>query len=76
MLHPILKSRVVGIVRANYIFSDVLKKLKEDGCMEKISSETHKVLMSTPLKCNQCSFEPKNMPQLKQHLLTHIKQDM
>ncbi|XP_023934198.1 aprataxin [Bicyclus anynana] len=54
-------------------FDDLLKKLEQDGCIERISNETHKALMSTPLKCNQCSFEPKNMPQLKQHLLSHVK---
>ncbi|XP_034831517.1 aprataxin [Maniola hyperantus] len=54
-------------------YENLLKRLKEDGCIERIPSETHKALMSTPLKCNQCGFEPKNMPQLKQHLLTHLK---
>ncbi|CAH2239286.1 jg6866 [Pararge aegeria aegeria] len=53
-------------------YEDLLRKLKENGCIERISSDMHKGLISTPLKCNQCSFEPKNIPQLKQHLLTHL----
>ncbi|CAH2091060.1 unnamed protein product [Euphydryas editha] len=55
------------------LYEDLINNLTKDGCIEKMSNETHKSLMSTPLKCNQCSFEPKNMPQLKQHLLIHIK---
>ncbi|XP_026499208.2 aprataxin [Vanessa tameamea] len=54
-------------------YEELIKKLTEDGYIQKISNDTHKILMSLPLKCNQCSFEPKNMPQLKQHLLSHIK---
>ncbi|XP_047534938.1 aprataxin [Vanessa atalanta] len=54
-------------------YEELIKKLTEDGYIQKISNDTHKTLMSLPLKCNQCSFEPKNMPQLKQHLLSHIK---
>ncbi|CAF4925180.1 aprataxin [Pieris napi] len=54
-------------------YKDVLNKLKEDGLIDKMSPETHKSFMSIPLKCNQCDFEPKTMPQLRQHLLTHVQ---
>ncbi|KAJ8716054.1 hypothetical protein PYW08_013339 [Mythimna loreyi] len=54
-------------------YADVLEELKEKGCIEKMSPELHKSLMSTELQCNQCSYKPKNMPQLKEHLLTHQK---
>lgn len=54
-------------------FSDVLRELKENGLIQKMPSETHKKLMSTELQCNQCSYKPKNMPQLKEHLLSHSK---
>lgn len=56
-----------------FYFADVLKELKEKGCIEKMSPELHKSLMATELQCNQCTYKPKNMPQLKEHLLTHIK---
>ncbi|VVD03177.1 unnamed protein product [Leptidea sinapis] len=52
-------------------YKDVLRSLKDNGHVEKISTEKHKTLMSTPLKCNQCEFVPKNMPDLKKHLLSH-----
>lgn len=54
-------------------FLGILKELKENGSIQKISNETHKKLMSIELQCNQCSYKPKNMPQLKEHLLTHCK---
>ncbi|CAG4950040.1 unnamed protein product [Colias eurytheme] len=74
MISPCLKTKIHWNSFTTKFFlpyKDVLKKLKEDGYIDKISPEAHKKFMSTPLKCNQCDFEPKNMPQLKQHLLTH-----
>ncbi|OWR42194.1 aprataxin [Danaus plexippus plexippus] len=56
-------------------YDDLLKTLEEDGVIQKISSDTHKSLLSQPLKCNQCEFTPKNMPQLKQHLLSHVNKN-
>lgn len=61
------------VINKYNIFTDVLNKLKEDGSIDKMSPETHKSFMSIPLKCNQCDFEPKTMPQLRQHLLTHVQ---
>lgn len=52
-----------------------MKKIKQDGSIDKMSSETHKALMSTPLRCNQCNFEAKTMPQLKKHLLSHSEEE-
>lgn len=54
-------------------FADVLEELKLNGTIKKISNDEHKSLMSSPLKCNQCDHIPKNMPQLKEHLLSHVK---
>uniref|UniRef100_A0A2A4J3D9 HIT domain-containing protein n=1 Tax=Heliothis virescens TaxID=7102 RepID=A0A2A4J3D9_HELVI len=53
-------------------YADVLEELKKNGCINKMSPELHKSLMATELKCNQCTFKPKNMPELKEHLLKHI----
>lgn len=63
----------LGITEVLCFISDLLKTLKEKGCINKMSSEEHKLLINTPLQCNQCTFKPKNMPQLKEHLLSHIK---
>lgn len=52
-----------------------MKKIKEDGSIDKMPSETHKELMSSPLKCNQCNFEAKSIPKLKEHLLSHCEED-
>ncbi|XP_038223501.1 aprataxin [Zerene cesonia] len=74
MISPCLKTKLHwNSFTTNFFlpYQDVLRKLKEDGHIEKISPEAHKKFMSTPLKCNQCNFEPKNMPQLKQHLVSH-----
>ncbi|XP_050351632.1 aprataxin [Nymphalis io] len=76
MISPSLKTKIHwnSFTTSFFIpYEDLMRKLNENGFIQKISNETHKLLMSSPLKCNQCSFEPKNMPQLKQHLLTHIK---
>lgn len=53
--------------------TDVLEELKKNGSIKKVSSDEHKKLTSIPLKCNQCDHMPKNVPQLKEHLLSHVK---
>ncbi|CAH0398797.1 unnamed protein product [Chilo suppressalis] len=53
-------------------YEDILKELKETGSIKKISPDLHKKLLATPLQCNQCSFKPKNMPDLKDHLMSHM----
>ncbi|XP_053606621.1 aprataxin [Plodia interpunctella] len=76
MVSPCLKTKVHwNSFTTNFFipYQDALKELKESGSIKKISSELHKSLMATDLVCNQCDFKPKNMPQLKEHLLTHIK---
>ncbi|XP_026762665.1 aprataxin [Galleria mellonella] len=76
MISPCLKTKVHWnsfTTRFFIPYQDVLKGIKEDGGIKKISNELHKSLMSTELICNQCNFKPKNMPQLKEHLLTHVK---
>ncbi|KAG6444824.1 aprataxin [Manduca sexta] len=54
-------------------YEDVLQELKKDGLVKKMPPEIHKNFMAAPIKCNQCSYEPKNMPNLKEHLLSHTK---
>lgn len=45
--------------------------LEMDGKIKKPDEYQVKKLLSTELKCNQCDYSPKNMPDLKNHLLTH-----
>ncbi|KAG7295994.1 hypothetical protein JYU34_021088 [Plutella xylostella] len=74
MISPSLKTKIHWNSFTTDFFipvDDIIKELKENGMLKPISKELHKSLMGTPLKCNQCSFEPKNMPNLKEHLLTH-----
>ncbi|XP_012223469.1 aprataxin [Linepithema humile] len=52
--------------------SDVCRQLRETGEVKKIPTETWKDYLNTNLKCHKCSTQPKNMPDLKRHLLTHI----
>ncbi|CAH2039519.1 unnamed protein product, partial [Iphiclides podalirius] len=76
MVSPCLKTKVHWNSFTTTFFKpyeNVLKELKEKGCITKIENDIHKNLMSTPLKCNQCNYVPKNMPQLKDHLVSHIK---
>jgi len=52
--------------------SDVCRQLREEGEIKKISPQRCTEYLSTKLKCHICSTQPKNMPDLKRHLLTHI----
>lgn len=53
-----------------FIGSDqVLDMLKDQG---QIQTEDCKDLLKKDLHCNQCSHKPKNIPDLKQHLKSHI----
>ncbi|CAH1638648.1 unnamed protein product [Spodoptera littoralis] len=56
-------------------YADVLEELKEKGCITKMAPELVLSFKSSELQCNQCSYKPKTMPQLKEHLLTHIKKE-
>ncbi|CAD0200879.1 unnamed protein product [Chrysodeixis includens] len=76
MVSPCLKTKIHYNSFTTQFFrpyADILEELKENGCIKKMSPELHKSLMSTELQCNQCTYKPKNMPQLKEHLLTHFK---
>lgn len=48
------------------------KELEKTGKIQRITESRAKELLSTPLKCNSCNIKPKNIPDLKQHLLTHV----
>lgn len=75
MVSPCLKTKIHWNSFTTSFFrpyEDVLNELQENGAIKRISPELHKSLMSTELQCNQCSHKPKNMPQLKEHLLGHI----
>lgn len=50
----------------------VLDELEEKGNIQKPPEDYIKKLLATSLKCNSCEYFPKSMPDLKQHLLTHI----
>ncbi|KOB69282.1 Aprataxin [Operophtera brumata] len=74
MISPCLKTKIHWNSFTTEFFlpyDDVLRELKENGSIQKMTSESHKKLMSTELQCNQCSYKPKNMPQLKEHLRSH-----
>lgn len=50
----------------------MLRQLHEKGEIEKVSPERCKDYLNTQLKCHKCTLQPKNMPALKKHILTHI----
>ncbi|XP_046398848.1 aprataxin [Ischnura elegans] len=53
--------------------SSIIAELEKNGCIKRMASKTAESLLATPLKCHKCSLEPKTMPQLKTHLMTHFK---
>ncbi|XP_050448242.1 aprataxin [Cataglyphis hispanica] len=52
--------------------SDVSRQLHEEGEVKNISPQKCKDYLNTQLKCHKCTLQPKNMPALKRHILTHI----
>ncbi|KOC63466.1 Aprataxin [Habropoda laboriosa] len=52
--------------------SEICNQLREKGELEKLKSEESSLYLHTPLKCHKCSTAPKNMPDLKKHLLIHL----
>ncbi|CAH0547720.1 unnamed protein product [Brassicogethes aeneus] len=52
---------------------EVIKSLEDNGKVVLPSKEECKKFMETPLKCHKCSVIPKNMPDLKKHILTHLE---
>jgi aprataxin len=59
----------------NTAFLVPIEKVKSDleqfGAAQKLSTEEIKDLLNTKLSCNTCGYNPKHMPDLKKHLLTH-----
>ncbi|EZA58953.1 hypothetical protein DMN91_011038 [Ooceraea biroi] len=53
--------------------SDVCRQLREAGEIKKVSTADSKAYLDTKLKCHKCSEQPRNMPELKRHLSTHVK---
>lgn len=53
-------------------FSDLQSELEKRGKIRRISDSKAKWFLSTPLKCNSCDAKPKNIPDLKKHLKTHV----
>ncbi|XP_043248604.1 aprataxin-like [Colletes gigas] len=53
---------------------DICNQLHVNGELKKLKSEDSAVYLNTPLKCHKCPATPKNMPDLKKHLLTHLAQ--
>lgn len=51
---------------------DVLKSLESDGKVKLPSHEQCKQYLETHLKCHQCSYTPKNIPDLKKHIANHL----
>lgn len=52
--------------------ADICNQLREKGELKKIDTEISAQYLQTPLKCHKCPAGPKNMPDLKRHLLTHL----
>uniref|UniRef100_A0A182VY43 Aprataxin C2HE/C2H2/C2HC zinc finger domain-containing protein n=1 Tax=Anopheles minimus TaxID=112268 RepID=A0A182VY43_9DIPT len=51
----------------------VVEKLRESESIHRPSSYYIMQLLETPLRCNQCSFRPRNFANLKQHLQQHME---
>nr|XP_023014037.1 aprataxin [Leptinotarsa decemlineata] len=53
--------------------NEVLSSLQKYGKVTIPSKETCKSYMDSPLKCHKCSYEPKNLPDLKKHIVAHLE---
>lgn len=53
--------------------TDICNQLRERGALRKIDHQTYAQHLQTPLKCHKCPATPKNMPDLKRHLTTHLQ---
>lgn len=51
---------------------DVIKELEETGTVQ-VDRSKFEDYLKQPLKCHVCKKEQKNIPTLKQHILTHLK---
>uniref|UniRef100_A0A182SFQ1 Aprataxin C2HE/C2H2/C2HC zinc finger domain-containing protein n=1 Tax=Anopheles maculatus TaxID=74869 RepID=A0A182SFQ1_9DIPT len=54
----------------------VVEELREQRCIERPSMRYIMQLLETPLKCNQCTFRPKNFAELKLHLKQHVESEI
>nr|CAD7573374.1 unnamed protein product [Timema californicum] len=52
----------------------VIADLQEFSKIAPLSKDESKKLMDSPLCCHKCSFLAANMPKLKTHLVTHLKE--
>lgn len=51
---------------------DIIENLKKNGKIQLPPRERCKEYLETPLKCHKCNHTPKNMPELKKHILSHL----
>lgn len=51
---------------------NIRDELQENGKIKKMSCEECDGYLKRPLKCHKCSTTPKNMPELKRHILSHV----
>ncbi|CAG9860228.1 unnamed protein product [Phyllotreta striolata] len=51
---------------------DVRESLETDGKVSLPTPQQCKDYINTPLHCHKCKYEPKHMPDLKKHILTHL----
>ncbi|XP_073819657.1 aprataxin [Musca autumnalis] len=54
-------------------YEDLIAQLEHNDKVKRLDNDIIKELSNTDLKCNQCSYIGKNMPNLKQHLLEHYE---
>lgn len=52
-----------------HIFADIHNEIRRKGRLEKPSDITCKQLLSSELQCHRCRYKPKNMPDLKSHII-------
>lgn len=53
------------------IVTDVYDTIEKYGKLTKPDDVVIKKLLATDIQCNQCKYKPKNMPDLKNHLIEH-----
>nr|CAD7433145.1 unnamed protein product [Timema monikensis] len=60
----------------SFVLSDleIIADLQEFSKIAPLSKDESKKLMDSPLCCHKCSFLAANMPKLKTHLVTHLKE--
>lgn len=51
---------------------ELCKQLNEKGELLKVSNVQARAYLNTELRCHKCMVKPKNMSQLKKHLLSHL----